>query len=117
LPAQPADDGDIASSFVEHDAFRLVRHPSPVIYRPELDGAPPPPPVAKPPHPALSVSGILGGPPWAALVDGIPGREGSTLVHAGDVFGGLTVRSVTADSVTIVASDTTWRLGIRRGWQ
>src|SRR5262249_2886751 len=99
---------------VEHDPFRLERHASPIAYRPELEGVPPPPPPPKQPHPVLSVSGILGGPPWDALVDGVPGHDASTLVHQGDVLGTLKVKSVTRDSVIITGEDTTWRLGLRQ---
>lgn len=100
---------------VDHDVFRLVRRPSPVAYRPELEGVapPPPPPKLRPP---LALSGILGGPPWEALVDGFPGHDASLMVRKGDVVGTLRVRSVSADSVVIAGEDTTWRLGLRRSW-
>jgi len=99
---------------VEHDPFRILRHPSPVAYKPELEGVTPPPPPPKPPHPTLSLSGILGGPPWEALLEGVPGHDASTLVRAGDVLGALRVRAITRNSVIIEGEDTTWRLGMKR---
>ena len=115
-PMNRADPGtQVLAPVVEHDPFRISRHPSPVAYRPELEGVIPPPPPPKPPHPTLSLSGILGGPPWEALIEGVPGHDASTLVRAGEVLGALRVRAVTRDSVIIVGEDTTWRLGMKRG--
>jgi len=108
-------DIDVASvSLVDADPFRAPRHPSPVEYRPELEGAPPPPP--RQPKPGLSVTGIIGGPPWSVVVEGIPERPGSTVVQQGDTLGGLKVRSVKRDTVVITGMDTTWRLIVRRAW-
>jgi hypothetical protein len=90
-----------------------------VPYRPELDGvavaAPPPPP--KPPKPHLAVAGILGGPPWTALLDSVPGRDGSVLVKRGDTLGGLKIRSVGRDTVVVQGTDTLWKLVVKRPWQ
>ncbi len=107
---------EAASALVAKDPFRFDRHPASVPFRTDLQGAAPPPP-PKPPRPALALSGIVGGPPWEALVDGIPGRDGAVLVRKGDVIGELRVRSVGPDSVVIQGADTTWRLGVRKPWQ
>jgi len=98
-----------------NDPFRVARRPSPVAYRPELEGAPPPPPA--PPKPPLSVSGIIGGPPWQAVLEGMPGRDGPLVVSAGDRIGDLTIRSVRRDTVVVSSSDTTWKLSVRRPWK
>jgi hypothetical protein len=85
----------------EADPFRLDRQPAAVRYRPELEapaGAAPPP---APPKPALVLRGIVGGPPWDAMLDGVPGRPGAVLVHRGDTLGGLTVSAISRDTVTI----------------
>jgi hypothetical protein len=103
-----------ALALAETDPFRAARHPSPIAYQPELEGAPPPPPRA--PRPALTVSGIIGGPPWSAVLEGVPGREGGAVVRQGDTLGGLKVRAVKRDTVTISGVDTTWRLIVRRAW-
>jgi hypothetical protein len=49
------------------------------------------------------------------MLDGIPGRQGSVLVHRGDTLAGLTVSAITRDTVTIRGADTTWRLFIKQG--
>lgn len=103
---------------VESNPFRLDRRPAQVAYDPELEGAapaPPPPPPA--PKPSLSLAGIIGGPPWEALIDGIPGREGSVLVRGGQTVGELHVRSVNAGKAVIEGADTVWTLTLRKPWQ
>jgi hypothetical protein len=104
-----------AELLVARDPFRLERRPAAVPYSPAMENAPPPPP--RPPRPTLVVTGIIGGPPWEALLEGIPGRQGSVLVRRGDTLAGLHVRAVGRDSVRIVGMDTTWMLTVRRGWQ
>jgi hypothetical protein len=104
-----------AERFTDADPFRLERRPADVAYRPELEGAPPPPP--GPPKPALALQGILGGPPWEAIVEGLPGREGGVVVRVGDRAGALLVRRVTRDTVVIAGLDTTWTLTMRSAWR
>jgi len=67
------------------------------------------------PRPALVLVGIVG-PPWRALVDGIPAHDGSTVLRAGQTVAGLRVRDVNASSATISAVDTTWHLTVKRKW-
>lgn len=98
------------------DPFRLARTPPTVVYAPTLENAPAAPPPSKPPRPPLAVAGIIGGPPWAALLDGVPGRSGSVVVHAGDTLGGLRVRTVRRTGVIVSAPDTTWQLTLKRPW-
>jgi hypothetical protein len=104
-----------AELLVARDPFRLERRPAVVAYDPAAENAPPPSP--RPPRPALVVTGIIGGPPWEAVLEGIPGRQGSVLVRRGDTLAGLRVRAVGKDSVRIVGMDTTWTLIVRRAWQ
>jgi hypothetical protein len=66
--------------------------------------------------PSLSLSGIVGGPPWVALLDGVPGRDGSMVLHAGDSIGGLKARAITSTTATISGFDTTWKLTVKRPW-
>jgi hypothetical protein len=106
-----------ASSVAEHDPFRVDHQPSSVAYRAELEGVAPPPPVPKPPKPRLMLAGIIGGPPWEALLVSVPGRDGSALVRRGDTLGGLRVRSIGRDTVIVQGVDTTWRLIVRQPWQ
>ncbi len=109
-----------ATYIAAHDPFRPDHHPASVAYRPDLssEGAPSaPPPPPKPPKPRLTVAGIVGGPPWSALLDSVPGRDGSVLVRKGDTLGGLRVRSVGRDTVIVQGADTVWKLIVRRPWQ
>lgn len=104
-----------SDALVARDPFRLERKPSGVAYSAAMEGAPPPAPRA--PRPALAVAGIVGGPPWEALLEGVPGREGTALVRRGDTVSGLRVRSISKDTVKITGMDTTWILTVRRTWQ
>lgn len=104
-----------ASSAVSRDPFRLERRPSAVAYLAGLAQEAPSPPSA-PPRPALLLAGIMGGPPWTAVVDGIPGASGSTVVRQGQVVVSLRVRRVTRDLVIIEGADTTWTLRLARPW-
>lgn len=96
---------------VRQNLFRPSRSPSDVEFgapEPTADAAP------APARPRLVLSGIVGGPPWAALIDGLPGKEGTTLVQLGDTLSGLRVQSVTARGVVVIGMDTTWTLTIDR---
>jgi hypothetical protein len=115
----PADSLAAGSSIiVERDLFRLDRRPSAIPYAPGVADAPPRP---RPPKPALVVTGIVGGPPWEALLEGIPGRAEAAVVRRGDVFGDstarLTIKRVGRDTVIVVGMDTTWALTVRRAWE
>ena len=109
-------------SIAAANPFRLDRVPAPLGFaRPgtgSMDmGMPSPPYIPPPPpRPALYVSGIVG-PPWRALLEGVPGRDGAVPVSAGTVLGELRIRSVTRDQVVVVGPDTTWRLPVRKPWQ
>jgi hypothetical protein len=71
---------------------------------------------SKPPKPVLVLRGLLGGPPWDALVEGVPGREGAMVLRAGQTTEGLTLKAIRHDTVFIKGMDTTWKLILRRGW-
>lgn len=98
------------------DPFRLDRVPAPLTPgAPAVDPAqaytPPPPP-----RPAFAVTGIVG-PPWRALLEGVPGQEGALLVEAGTRLGEFRIRSVTQTQVVVAGADTVWRLSVRKPWQ
>jgi hypothetical protein len=103
----------LVAYIVANDPFRLSRQPATVAYSPALEGLAPPV-VVRPPRPALVLRGIVGGPPWSAILDGIPGRDGSIVVRRGDSLGTLVVRAVGRDTVIINGADTTWRLTVKR---
>lgn len=65
-------------------------------------------------RPRLQLRGLVGGPPWDALIEGVPGRDGAVLVRTGESVGGLTVRAIRRDTVFIRGSDTTWTLTLSR---
>lgn len=102
---------------VNNDPFRLSNRAAITRYDPALEG-----PVSVSgasamsplPRPTLSLKAIAGGPPWQALVDGLPGQLAGTVVSAGDRFERLVVRAVTRDSVIVQSPDTTWVLGFRK---
>ena len=108
-----------AAYIATHDPFRPDHHPATVAYRPGLedDGAAAAPTPPKPAKPRLALAGIVGGPPWTALLDSVPGREGSVLVRRGDTLSGLRVRSVGRDTVVVEGADTVWKLIVKRPWQ
>jgi hypothetical protein len=97
---------------VSNDPFRLSNTPPDVRYEPAAEGVPgaPRPYVPPPVRPAFSLKAIVGGPPWNAVVDGIPGQPSGTVVRQGAQYERLIVRSVTRDSVIIQGPDTTWVL-------
>ena len=101
---------------VTNDPFRLANAPASVRYNPNSDdvtGASASA-VAPPLRPIMTLKAIVGGPPWQAIVDGIPGQPQGTLVRAGNAFDRLIARAVTRDSVVIQGPDTTWVLSFRR---
>jgi hypothetical protein len=112
---------DEASAVAARNPFRVGRVPSTVAYVPAIQRnatvvqAPPPAP-----KPALVLKGIVGGPPWMALMDGLPGEAPGALVRAGATFDKVTIRAITRDSVIVQFPDTTWVLtlaapgGVRR---
>lgn len=102
---------------VARNPFRLDRSPSPILFRSVAEQAiQQAMPVMQQPRPALTLRAVVG-PPWEALVEGLPGRSGVVVVRAGDKVGDLTIRLIRGDSVVIQGADTTWRLGISRAWQ
>lgn len=99
-----------ADATVAHDPFRLANAPASVRYEPRRASAPP---VPAAPRIALVLKAIVGGPPWQAIIDGIPGQSGA-VVRAGDAFDKLVIRRVTRDTVVVQGPDTTWKLTLQR---
>lgn len=101
------------------DPFRLDRAPAPIGFSSQQQlapGTPPPPPPPPRYRPPLAVSGIVG-PPWQALLEGVPGRNGAVVVARGDTLARLRIRSIDRDLVVVQGPDTTWRLTVRKPWQ
>jgi hypothetical protein len=62
------------------------------------------------------VRGLIGGPPWSVIVEGIPGVDGSSVIRAGQPIGGIALRAVRRDTIILQGNDTTWKLTVRRAW-
>jgi hypothetical protein len=60
--------------------------------------------------PRLVLRGMLGGPPWDVIVDGVPGHDGALVIRVGQTAAGLTVRALRRDTVIVRGFDTTWAL-------
>ena len=98
-----------ARTIIEHDPFQLDHTASepPVVLLPV-----PPPRV----RPQLVLVGITGGPPWHAVVEGLPGTSAGSLAREGQMFGAFIIRRITADTVVVAGDDTTWTLTLRVAW-
>jgi hypothetical protein len=103
---------EVEERIVSNDPFRLSNSPSSIRYSPSSDNVGFS--ASGPLRPNLTLKAIVGGPPWQAIVDGIPGQQQGTLVRAGSAFDKLIARAVTRDSVVIQGPDTTWVLSFRR---
>lgn len=102
-------------AIVTNDPFRLSNEPALAAFDPDVgDGGPSALASAPQPRPILTLKAIVGGPPWQAVVDGLPGQLPNTVVQSGSVFDKLVARAVTRDSVVIQGPDTTWILSFRR---
>lgn len=67
-----------------------------------------------PPRPILSLLGIVGGPPWSAIVAGVPGRDGAVVMRLADTLSGLRIATIRRDTVVVRSRDTTWTLSLPR---
>jgi len=102
------------AAVVSRDPFRVERRPVLPPYDPlrlAEQLAPPPP------RPALVLVGVMDGSSPSAVIEGMPGVEGSRVVRAGDVVGGLRVKMVRSKRVVITGMDTTWVLEVREPWK
>jgi hypothetical protein len=122
LRAAPASvndslDGSLAEAeemTVTNDPFRLANVPAAIRFDPNNDtNAGPSIAVSLPARPVMTLKAIVGGPPWQAVIDGIPGQPPGAVVRAGSAFDKLVARAVTRDSVVIQGFDTTWVLSFR----
>jgi hypothetical protein len=104
----------IAAEMVANDPFRLSNAPSRTRYttldRPSSLGSSPVHD-AHDARPTMTLKAIAGGPPWKALIEGIPGQARAVLVEPGTVLDRLSIRAITRDGVLVRGLDTTWVLG------
>jgi hypothetical protein len=107
-----------ADSLRQRNPFRLDRMPTARPFgTPEPTEAPPVPVVAEVQRPVASVVGIVGGPPWKALIEGLPGQETGALLAAGEEWNGFLVKWIRRDSVMLVTPDTTLILILKQAWR
>lgn len=104
--------GDIPA----HNLFRADRRPSTLAYSdkpaiPSMTEAP-----RSAPKPSLALTGLVGGARLAAVLEGLPGIEGSRVMGVGDSAGGVRVIRITGSTVVLRGYDTLWSLGVRRPW-
>lgn len=59
---------------------------------------------------ALTLKAVVGGPPWLAVVTGLPGTEGERVIRPGDRFDELLVGAIGHDVVLFSTADSSWRL-------
>jgi hypothetical protein len=120
LPAYPAEPVLAAArTVIEGNPFRLDRRPADAPFAARATeresgeyGIEWPPE-----RPRLVLRGILGGPPWNALLDGLPEHESSVLVQVGDLFGDYRVRSIDGYAVVVQSADSIWKLTLEAPWQ
>ena len=108
---------DAVDRVFEGNLFRRERRPADPGATVAGGAAPMPPQLPqppKPPKPHPILRGLLGGPPWDAVLEGVPGREGNVVVRVGETSGGLTVRAVRRDTVIVQGADTIWKLTFHR---
>lgn len=118
-PARPPSSQLAASArrIAERNPFRLDRAPAPIGFSapPGMSPMASMPPAPTSYRPPLAIGGIVG-PPWEALLEGVPGEERGVVVRTGSTLGELKVRSVSRDLVVIQGQDTTWRLSVKKAW-
>lgn len=109
----PAD--SLAAVAAGRNVFRVTRAPSPVAYDPAPQVQPVA--VAAPPKPVLSLVGIVAGAEPAAVIEGLPGVDGSRVLRVGDRVAGIRLVAIAAGEVRLVGMDTTWVLTVREPWK
>lgn len=102
---------DAADRIVATDPFRLARHAA-VGAQPGTSSTTAM--AAAMPRLQLTVTGIIGGPPWRAVLNGIPGHEAGIVVATGDTVGDVRIRLIRRDSVVVRLRDSTWTLTLRQ---
>jgi len=105
-----------AERVVARDPFRLERKPPSVPF-----GTPPTPAVPRPvpvsPWQAASFRGTVSGPPWLAILGGVPGRTSNVVVHVNDTIAGLRVKQIKREEVVLVGPDSAIKLRLIQSWQ
>jgi len=120
VPAPRPDTADgLVADALRRPLFRPARRPAAVGFDPArsaaaASGESAPPPVERP---SLALSGIVWGAEPAAIVEGMPGAEGSTVLRRGDAASGIRVTRIDRSRVVLVGRDTSWVLEVREPWR
>jgi hypothetical protein len=103
---------------INGNPFRLARRPAAVAFgaEPAVQAAVAIQPPARPPKPQLRLRGIIG-PPWEAILDGMPQRPSGVVVRNGEVIADLQIRRITRDTLVVADADTVWVLTLDRPWR
>lgn len=123
-PTSPASvmmfDGEhfdsLTQHIVDHDPFRVDHHPAAVAFGEQAPSAAPAV-VTPSPLRALALRGVVGGPPWQAVLAGVPNRNGNVVVREGDTLAGLRVVRTRRESVVLQGRDTVLTLTLTHTWQ
>jgi hypothetical protein len=100
-----------AADVIEGNLFRPDRTAPAASDGPASPPAPAAPPI---PRPKFVLRGVIGGPPWDAIIDGLPGRPGGTVVRNGESIGGFSITVRSRDTVRVRGDDTVWTLTLGR---
>jgi hypothetical protein len=101
---------EAADTVAATNPFRLDRRPA----SPVPDAPPMASPTPQLPQLQLELNGVGGGPPWYAIVSGIPGRDGGVVVRAGDTLGGISIRSIKRDTLIVQTRESTMTFILKR---
>lgn len=83
---------------------------------PDADAATATAPLAAPVMvPPLELRGLIGGPPWRAVVRGLPGTQGDVVVQSGDRFQEVVVMRIDTRGLLAIWQDSTWLVPLRGG--
>jgi hypothetical protein len=111
--AQRLRPDSLAALIVSRDPFRITRQPSSVPFDPDAAARGGAPPVLPPQRPAFVLAGVVLGEEPAALLDGLPGVEGTRVMRVGERVGDYVLRAVSAERAVLAGPDTVWTLRLR----
>jgi hypothetical protein len=99
---------------VTRTPFRSARRPAPVAFDPNPSTQPEAPAT---PRPTPVLTGIVWSADPTAVIQGLPGIEGSKVVRRGDVIGGIRISRIERERVQVTGLDTSWTLRVREPWK
>ncbi len=107
----------VTATIALSDPFRLDHRPSAVAFKPGAEVSP----VASAPLGRIIAKGVVGGPPWQAVLDSVPGRNDNVVARVGDTLRQgpipIVVRSIRADMIILAVGDSTMRLPVTGVWR